>query len=322
MRGFCSGVPCFARHVEAVMNKRYKLRHVLPFYLMVLPGLAYLVINNYVPMFGIIIAFKKMNFAKGILGSPWCGFDNFRFLFRSKDAWTITRNTILYNVLFFLVGTFFAILLAIMLSELTNKRALKIYQTVILLPFLMSWVVVSYIVFAFLSSENGLVNKAILPALGRSTVNWYADKRYWPLILTVVNLWKGVGYSMIIYLSGLLGISQDYYEAARIDGATKWKQIRYITLPLLKPTVITLLILSVGQIFRSDFGLFYQVTRNSGPLYDYTRTIDVYVYQALMKNSDYGMSSAASVFQSVVGFVLIILTNHIVKKYSENMALF
>jgi len=157
---------------------------------------------------------------------------------------------------------------------------------------------------------------------GKDAVNWYNEKEYWPFILVFVNTWKTVGYSMIIYLSSILGIGQDYYEAARIDGANKWKQIRYITLPLIKPTVITLLILSVGQIFRSDFGLFYQVTKNSGPLYEFTRTIDVYVYQALMKNSDYGMSSAAGVYQSVVGFVLIIAANRFVRKYQKDSALF
>ena len=297
-------------------------KHAFPYYLMVLPGLAYLIINNYIPMFGILIAFKKMNFQKGIFGSPWNGINNFTYLFRTKDAWTITRNTLLYNIAFFIVGTFCAILLAIMINELANKKASKLYQTIVLLPFLMSWVVVSYLVFAFLSSENGFVNLSILPLLGKSPVNWYADKTYWPFILIFVHVWKGVGYSMIIYLSSLVGISQDYYEAATIDGAGKWTQIRYITLPLLKPTVISLFILSIGQIFRSDFGLFYQVTKNSGLLYDYTRTIDVYVYQALMKNSDYAMSSAASVYQSVVGFVLIVLANKIVHRYQPSMALF
>lgn len=303
-------------------HTKSRRKHALAYYLMVLPGLIYLIINNYIPMFGIMIAFKKMNYQKGIFKSDWNGLDNFKFLFKTKDAWTITRNTLLYNIAFFIVGTVFAIILAIMINEITNKRASKVYQTIILLPFLMSWVVVSYLVFAFLSSENGLVNLTILPILGKEPVNWYGDKAYWPFILVLVNCWKGVGYSMIIYLSSLVGISQDYYEAARIDGANKGAQIRYITLPLLKPTVITLFIMSVGQIFRSDFGLFYQVTKNSGLLYEYTRTIDVYVYQALMKNSDYAMSSAASVYQSVVGFVLIILANKIVKRYQANMALF
>ena len=306
----------------AEAKKKFNFRAALPYYLMVLPGLAYLIINNYIPMFGILIAFKKINFSKGILGSDWCGLQNFRFLFLTKDAFIITRNTVLYNVAFFLIGTVLSITLAILINEITAKKLSKMYQTVILLPYLMSWVVVSYLAFAFLSADTGFLNKTILPLFGREAVNWYNDKTWWPLILILVNTWKGIGYSMIIYLSGIVGISQDYYEAARIDGATKLKQIRYITLPLLKPTMITLMILSVGQIFRSDFGLFYQVTRNSGPLYDYTRTIDVYVYQALMKNSDYSMSSAASVLQSVVGFIMIVASNQIVRRYQADAALF
>ena len=208
------------------------------------------------------------------------------------------------------------------MNELRSKMAQKTYQTLILLPYLMSWVVVGYLVFAFLSGENGFFNNTLLPLFGKRPVNWYNEKKYWPFILVVVQIWKSVGYSMIIYFSSIVGISQDYFEAARIDGASKWKQIRYITLPLLKPTVITLFILSIGQVFRSDFGLFYQVTRNSGTLYDYTRTIDMYVYQALMKNADYSMSGAASFYQSVCGFVLIIVANQIVRKYQKSSALF
>lgn len=303
-------------------KKKIRWKRILPFYILALPGLLYLIINNYIPMFGIIIAFKKMNYAKGILGSDWCGLNNFKFLFGTKDAWTITRNTICYNVAFFIVGTVAAIALAILINEIASKRASKLYQTIILLPFLMSWVVVSYLAFAFLSSETGFINNSLLAFFGKKGINWYNTKEYWPFILVLVNTWKGVGYSMIIYLSSIVGISQDYYEAARIDGASKVKQIRYITLPLLKPTVITLFIMSVGQIFRSDFGLFYQVTKNSGTLYEYTRTIDVYVYQALMRNGDYAMSSAASVYQSIVGFALILIANSIIRKYQKSSALF
>lgn len=202
------------------------------------------------------------------------------------------------------------------------KKAKKVYQSLILLPYLMSWVIVSYLAFTFLSAETGMINKSILQPLGREGVNWYQEKQYWPFILIFVNVWKGVGYSMIIYLSSIVGISVDYYEAARIDGAGKWQQIKNITLPLLKPTIITLFILSVGQIFRSDFGLFYQMPRNSGSLYSVTRTLDVYIYQALMKNNDYAMSSAASVYQSIVGFVLIVGANKLVKRYDSNSALF
>ena len=303
-------------------KKRYNWKHYIPYYVMVLPGLIYLLFNNYMPMFGVIIAFKNLDFCKGIFGSDWCGFKNFRFLFGTKDAWTITRNTVGYNIAFFLVGTVLAITLAICLNEVLSKRASKIYQTVILLPYLMSWVIIGYLAYAFLSGETGLINRTILEPLGLQPVSFYQETRYWPFILVLVNTWKGVGYSMIIYYSSIVGISTDYYEAAKIDGATKWKQIRYITLPLLKPTFITLFILTVGQMFRSDFGLFYQIPRNSGPLYAVTRTLDVYVYQALMLNSDYAMSSAASLYQSAVCFVLIVSANYIVRKYQRESAIF
>lgn len=308
----------------ALKTKKKKTRwnQVLPFYIMMLPGLSYLIINNYIPLYGILIAFKKLNFAKGILGSPWCGLDNFRFLFASRDAWSITRNTICYNVVFIIVGTLAGITLAILLNEIRSKFASRFYQTVILLPFLISWVIVSYLAFAFLSSDSGLINNSILKPLGLDPINWYNERKYWPFILTFFNVWKGIGYGMIIYLSNIVGISQDYYEAARLDGANKWKQITRITLPLLKPTVITMFILNLGSIFRSDFGLFYQVPRNSGSLYEVTRTLDVYVYNALMKNNDFGMSSAASFYQAIVGFILIVAANTLVAKYSRESKLF
>ncbi len=303
-------------------KRKIRWRRILPFYIMALPGFIYMLINNYIPMFGIVIAFKKLNFREGIWGSPWAGLDNFRFLFASNDAWVITRNTILYNVAFFICGTIVAVSLAILINEIQARFFKKAYQSLILLPYLMSWVIVSYLAYAFLSAETGMFNKGIIEPLGGQGINWYQEKKYWPFILVFVNIWKGVGYSMIIFLSSIVGISQDYYEAARIDGAGKWKQITKITLPLLRPTVITLFILSVGQVFRSDFGLFYQMPRNSGTLYSVTRTLDVYIYQALMKNNNYAMSSAASVYQSVVGFVLIVLANQVVRKYESGSSLF
>ena len=294
----------------------------MPYYLMVLPGLVYLIINNYIPMFGVIIAFKDLNFMKGIFGSDWVGFENFKFLFATKDAWVMTRNTVVFNMAFFVVGTFCSVLVAILINELVSKRAAKTYQTAILLPYLMSWVIISYLAYIFLSSDTGFINHTILPMLGLDKVNWYGDKKYWPAILILVNTWKGIGYSMIIYLSSIVSINKEYYEAACLDGANKLQQIWHITMPLLKPTILTMLLMSVAGMFRSDFGLFYQVTRNSGLLYDYTRTIDVYVYQALMQRSDYGMSSAASLYQSVVGFVLIIVTNAIIRKTQSDSAIF
>lgn len=303
-------------------KKKFRWRDFLPYYLLALPGIIYMICNNYLPMFGIVIAFKNMNFRKGILGSDWCGFDNFKFLFASKDAWAITRNTLLYNVAFIILTTLIAIAVAILINEIKSRTASKLYQSLILLPYLMSWVIVSYLAYAMLSGETGMINNGIFKALGMKTVSWYNEPKYWPYILTFVHLWKTVGYAMIIYYSSIVGISQDYFEAATLDGASKWQQIKYITLPLLKPTMITMLVLQVGRIFYSDFGLFYQIPMNSGTLYSVTRTIDVYVYNALMKSSDFGMSSAASVYQSIVGFVLIIAVNALLRKTSKENALF
>ncbi len=302
--------------------KKKSFKRRLPFYIMALPGLAYLIINNYIPMFGVIIAFKKINFAEGIIRSPWNGLNNFKFLFATRDAWQITRNTIGYNAIFIILGTAFSIALAILINEIVAKKAKKFYQTILLLPFLMSWVIVSYLAFALLSGETGLLNNGILKPLGMEAISWYQEKQYWPFIIVFSQLWKASGYSMIIYLSSIVGISQEYYEAAKIDGANKWKQITKITLPLLKPTIITLFILNIGGIFRSDFGLFYQLPRNSGPLYPVTRTLDVYIYQALMQNNDYAMSSAASFYQSIVGFILVVSANAVVRKYERGSAIF
>ena len=305
-----------------IKKKKIRWKQYLPIYLLALPGIIYMICNNYLPMFGIVIAFKKLNFAKGILASPWCGLKNFEFLFKSSTAFTMIRNTICYNVLWLILGHVLAIASAILLNEITNRFRARFYQSVILLPYLMSWVVVSYLVFAFLSADTGMFNNSILKPLGIAPVNWYSESKYWPFILTFVNHWKNNGYTMIVYFASIVGISQDYYEAAMLDGATKWQQIKHITIPQLVPTIITLMILSVGRIFASDFGLFYQIPRNTGALYNAPQTIDVYVYNALMQRSDYGMASAASVFQSIVGFLMVMVTNAIVRKVSRENAMF
>lgn len=298
------------------------LKRYLPVYLLMLPGLLYLFVNNYIPMFGLVIAFKNFNFRAGIFGSDWIGMKNFQFLFQTRDAWIITRNTLLYNIAFIILGMALSIWIAILLSEVKNKLQLKIYQTSILLPHLISWVVIAYVVYALLSPDTGIMNTRILPALGIEPISWYSDKTYWPFILTFMHLWKGFGYSSIIYLSSILGISNDYYEAAMLDGATKWQQITKITLPLLKSTMITMLILNIGRIFYSDFGLFYQIPMNSGPLYSVTNTIDTYVFRGLIELGDIGMSAAAGFYQSVIGFLMVVGANALVRKVSSEDALF
>ena len=303
-------------------KKKNVLKEYWPLYLMMLPALLYLLINNYIPMAGMVIAFKKLNFAKGIWPSPWAGLKNFKFLFASKDAWIITRNTLLYNVAFILVNMVVGIAIAILITEVRNTKLKKIYQSAILLPFLMSMVILSYIVYALLSAENGLVNNSILPLFHIDPIQWYQKPKYWPAVLIIANCWKGVGYGCLIYIASLIGIDPSFYEAARLDGASKWQEITKITLPSLVPTIITLLLLSIGRIFYSDFGLFYQVPMNSGVLFPTTNVIDTYVYRALIEQGNISMSSAAGVYQSLVGFCVVMLSNWIVRRVDKDQALF
>ena len=303
-------------------KKKNALKEYWPLYLMMFPALLYLLINNYIPMAGMVIAFKKLNFAKGIWASPWAGLKNFKFLFASRDAWVITRNTLLYNVAFILVNMVIGIAIAILITEVKNTKLKKLYQSAILLPFLMSMVILSYIVYALLSAENGLVNNSILPLFHMDPIQWYQKPKYWPAILIIANCWKGVGYGCLIYIASLIGIDPSFYEAARLDGASKWQEITKITLPSLVPTIITLLLLSIGRIFYSDFGLFYQAPMNSGVLVSTTNVIDTYVYRALIEQGNISMSSAAGVYQSLVGFCVVMLSNWIVRKVDKDQALF
>ena len=293
----------------------------LPLYVMLLPGMVYFFINNYIPMAGIIVAFKKYNVNDGIYGSPWNGLANFEYLFKN-DAALIIRNTLLYNIAFIFLNMIVGIALAIMISDVASGLGKKIYQSAIMLPFLISIVIVSYIVFAFLGAENGLVNKSLLAPFGKEGIAWYQEPKYWPFILVFVHIWKGVGYGCLIYIAGIAGIDKSFYEAAELDGATKWQQIKAITIPCLVPSIITLTLLNVGRIFYSDFGLFYQVPQNSGALYSVTNTIDTYVYRAMLSAGGIGRSAAAGMFQSVVGFVLVLGTNLLVRRISKENALF
>ena len=291
------------------------------FYIMIFPGFLYLLINNYGPMLGMFIAFKKVDYGLGIFKSPWVGLENFKYLFKTDAAVIMTRNTILYNVAFIVLGTVLGIAVGIMLSELRSKAKTKFFQTVILLPYLLSWVICAYIGYAFLSKESGLLN-GLLNSLGLAAMDWYNSPGKWPFILIFVNIWKGIGYTSIIYMSTIIGIDRSLYEAARVDGATKWQEIRMITLPLLKSTIIMLTIMNIGRIFYSDFGLFYQIPLNSGTLYPTTQTIDTYVYRALMQQNQIGMSAAAGFYQSIVGFILVLTANTVVRKISPDDAMF
>lgn len=294
--------------------------------LMVLPGLIWLVLFSYIPMVGTVIAFKDFRisgngFFDSLIKSDWVGLENFKFLFGTSDAWVITRNTVAYNLTGLILGTVFSVAVAIIMSELTKKKVVKVYQTGMLFPYFLSWVVISYFVYAFLSTDKGLMN-SLLQTLGKDPINWYSEPKYWPVIIVLLGVWKSLGYSSIIYYASIMGIDRSYYEAAMVDGASKFKQIMKVTIPLLMPLVTIMTILAVGGIIRSDFGLFYQVPRNSGALNDVTNVLDTYIYRGLTNNGDLGMTTAAGLYQSVVGFLLILGTNLIARRVDEESALF
>ena len=293
-----------------------------PLFLIALPGIIYLLINNYVPMFGVFLAFKDFNYSKGVFGSDWNGLENFKFLFVSRDAFIMTRNTLLYNLAFIVLGTIFAITVAVLMSGLAEKSRVKFFQSALLLPNLLSWVVIGVIGYAFLNADTGFINNTVMLLLGVDEISWYSNGKYWPYILIIVNLWKTVGFSSIIYLASIAGIGKDIFESAELDGASRMRQIFHIIIPMLKPTVIILTLMSIGRIFYSDFGLFYQVPQNSGALYDYTQTIDTYVYRGLMVLNDVGMSAAAALYQSLVGLILVVSANALVRRVDSENALF
>jgi putative aldouronate transport system permease protein len=288
---------------------------------MAAPATLLFLVFSYAPMLGIVIAFKRLRVDKGFLGSPWVGFDNFRFFFESQDAWRITRNTVLLNSLFILVGLAVALALALMLFELRNRLALKFFQTVFFFPFFLSWVVVGYMLYAFLNIELGIGN-SLLKFLGLSPVSWYTSPEYWRFILVFIHVWKSSGYFAVIYYSGILGIDEEYYEAAAIDGANKLQVIFKIILPLLSPVITVVVLLQIGKIFFADFGLFYFTTRDIGNLYPTTDVIDTYVYRSLRVTGDIGMASAAGFYQSIVGFLLVVVSNLVVRKTNPDNALF
>ena len=307
------------------LYKMWSLGTVSALDFMLIPGMLYFVINNYIPMVGIMIAFKKIDYSVGIFKSPWTGLANFKMLFSSNgsffdsNAWIITRNTLLYNIAFIVLGIITGIIAGICLADILKKGLQKFFQTSILLPQLISMVIVAYIVFALFSNDAGLINHM----LGEEkAINFYTTEKVWPFTLIFVNVWKQLGYNAIIFLSTIVGINASLYEAAKVDGATKWQQIRYITMPLLKPTIVTLTMLQVGRIFYSDFGLFYQVPLDSGAVRNVTETIDTYVYRCLMTLNNISVSSAASTYQAIVGFIIVMAANLLVKKIDNENALF
>ncbi|MBB3109609.1 putative aldouronate transport system permease protein [Paenibacillus phyllosphaerae] len=304
--------------------KRFRQNKML--LLMVLPAAIWFVLFSYLPMAGSVIAFVEYRydsngFLSSIWNSKWVGLRNFEFLFQTSDALIITRNTVLYNLAFIVLGLVLAVALAVLLVEIRNRRMSKTYQTAMFMPYFLSWVIVGYFVFSFLSTSKGLLNQ-LTSWFGLDALNWYAEPKYWPFILVFIYLWKFVGYNSIMYLAAIMGIDGSLYEAAMIDGAGKWKQIVHITLPQLTSLMTILTLLAVGRIFYADFGLFYQVPRDSGLLYSTTNVIDTYVYRGLKTSGEFGMSTAAGLYQSFVGFVLVITSNYIVRKINKDNALF
>ena len=283
-----------------------------------LPVFLVLFFIMYVPMAGLVMAFKNFDYTKGIWASPWCGIDNFKFLIASKSTFlSITKNTIFYYILFTAVGTFLNVALAIAIDQLILKRVAKTMQTLMIIPVFISYAAVQFIVYAFISSDTGLINNV----LGMN-VRFYSDKNLWPWILLVVKIWKDTGYGSVLYMSVLSGIDNALYEAAEIDGASRWQKIWHITIPALIPMITVMLLLSVGNVMHSDTGLFYQVTRNSGILYSKTQVIDSYVLNQIFKNSNFGFTAATSFFQSVVGLLLMLFANWTVRKIEPENALF
>ena len=305
-----------------------KAKKTLMLLSMVAPGALWLLLLRYLPMGGIILAFKNYKiypkdptFLNNLILSKWVGLDNFKFLFTTGDSWVMIRNTLAYNIVFIILGVIIPVAFAVMMSELSKKFVAKTYQTLMFFPYFLSWVVVSYFLNAFIDAQYGLIPMA-QRAAGETAVSWYTTPGPWPYIIVFANLWKNVGYSTVLYLAAITGIDQTQYEAAAIDGASKWQQILHVTLPNLRTMIAILFILNVGKIFNADFGLFWNVPMQNGALFSVTQVIDTYIYRVLMNTGNIGQSTAAGLLQNIVGFICIIGANAVVKKIDSDSTLF
>ena len=299
------------------MHSRHERKKTWQIATLALPAVLFVFVFSYIPMFGIIVAFKNINFIQGIFRSPWIGFGNFEFLFKSKDVLLFTRNTLVYNSIIIVLGMIVALALALLLNEVRAVYAVKVYQTVFFFPYFFSWVVVAYAVYSYFS-PIGILTTA-LNGIGIDITNWYLNINYWPPFLIMMAIWKNAGYNCVIYYASIMGISGEYYEAAHIDGANRIQCIRYITIPLLSPMITMLLILGIGGVFYSDFGMFFFLPRNSAALLPVTQTIDTAVFRMLTGSTNIGQTAAVGLFQSLMGFLLVLATNIIVKRrHSEN----
>ena len=301
-------------------ESKVKRRETFHLDLMVLPGFLLLLIFNYAPMLGLPIAFKDYNPNLGIMKSPWNGWENFRFFFESQDAVRTIRNTLMYSVSFLILDLVCGVTLALMFYNLRSRKALKVYNTIVILPRFMSAVIIAFIVYIILNPSYGLLNHLIL-ALGGSKVQWYSESSYWPVILTITHIWQTVGMNSIIYYASLMGLDEALLEAAKLDGASKWQETWYVVIPHLIPVMVITTILAIGRLFQGDFGLFYQTPKNVGLLYETTDVINTYTYRALQSGA-FEKSTAVGLFQSVMGATLVIITNKIVQKISPENSLF
>lgn len=304
--------------LKGFLKKLHKYRVYL---LMLAPAVIYTLIFAYYPMTGIVMAFKKYNYAGGIWGSPWNGFENFKFFFKSGQAGMVTRNTVLYNIAFILLGTFTQVAVAVFLTEIHGKKFRKISQSMMFLPYFISWVIVGVMAFNIFSSDYGFLNR-IITSLGGEKIAFYTTPKAWPFILIFFNIWKGVGYGSVMYLAAIMGIDTSIYEAAEIDGANVFQRITKVTVPMIMPTMIILLLMSVGGIFKGNFDLFYNLVGNNGLLYNYTDVIDTLAMRALISSNDFGMSAAIGLFQSVLCLVTVTIVNKLVSMYDKEYALF
>lgn len=288
---------------------------------MLAPALLYVIIFSYVPMTGIVLAFKRYQYAGGIYFSPWCGLDNFKALLVAGKLGQVTRNTLLYNIAFIILGVVFEMGSAILLNEIGNKWFKKVSQSLMFLPYFISWVVVSAVMYNVFNYEKGVVNH-VLSLLGMNAFDLYNSPKAWPIVLIFLKLWKQTGYGSVVYLAAITGLDQEMFEAASIDGASAWQKIRYITIPSLVPTMMIMVLLAIGNIFRGDFGMFYQTVKSSALLQPMTDVIDTYVFRLLITNSDIGVSAATGLYQSVLCFVTITICNKLVKKLDPDYALY
>ncbi|MFV0402019.1 MAG: ABC transporter permease [Oscillospiraceae bacterium] len=299
----------------------YELKKNKTLFAMAAPMVILAIMLLYLPMSGLILAFKNYRFDLGVFGSPWNGLENFRFLFASGDGWRITRNTILYNLVNLITSQFLAIIAAIVISEMVGKMYKRVTQSIIFLPYFISWVIVGTFVFNIFNYETGVLNN-LRGSFGLDPINVYSMPGAWPWIICAFNAWKWCGYNSIIYIASITNVDAECFEAADIDGANIFQKIWYITLPSIRPTVITMLLLQVGRILRGDFEMFYQIVGNNGQLFGATDVIDTYVFRSLLNNSNMGMTAAATLYQSVLCFAIIMIVNHIVKKVDADYALF